>query len=119
MCTVPWDGYYLQKSFGFELWLNADILKGIINPTNIPVDANQFLSLSQNFFPEAILSPGYTTFYNNDMKNSPDAKYNEYLMQEMVKTLGNNKCLGKKITFPLRAVFASKNWLFLYREVDF
>ena len=66
------------------------------------------MSLSQKFFPEAILSPGYTTFYNNDLKNSPDAKYNENIIQEMVKILENNKCLGKKITFPLRAVFASK-----------
>ena len=111
-----------QKSFTFELWLNADILKGVefcnSDPTTncIPVEPNLFLKLCQKYFTtDAVLSPGFTTFYNETLdinhseKITDDAnnKYNKNLMISMVETLKSNNCLGKnKINFPLRAIFA-------------
>ena len=107
-----------QKSFKFELWLNADILKGVESfcnsgPTKncIPVEPNLFLKLCQKYFATAVLSPGFTTFYSNNetlstKNHSETAKYNKNLMNQMVETLKSNNCLRKKINFPLRAIFA-------------
>jgi len=43
------------------LWLNSDIIAGPVNATTQPVDAKQFLNLTQTYFPSAVLSVGWTT----------------------------------------------------------
>jgi hypothetical protein len=43
--------------------LNADILRGPVNSTTQPVDADTFLELSDRLFPSSTLSVGWTTRY--------------------------------------------------------
>ncbi|XP_065567644.1 protein FAM151A-like isoform X2 [Artemia franciscana] len=46
---------------GVELWLNADILPGPNNNYSEPVSAEEFLSRTSFYFPEATLSVGWKT----------------------------------------------------------
>ena len=73
------------------------------------------MQLCQKYFATAVLSPGFTTFYNetqsinhSEIITDDANKYNKDLMNSMVETLKSNHCLGKniKINFPLRAIFA-------------
>ncbi|ELK24153.1 Protein FAM151A, partial [Myotis davidii] len=52
------------------VWINANILKGPNMPISIEVNATQFLALVQETYPEATLSPGWTTLYVPLLPNS-------------------------------------------------
>jgi len=43
------------------LWLNADIIAGPVNALSEPLDAQLFLGLCRRYFPDAVLSVGWTT----------------------------------------------------------
>ena len=52
----------LLPKYNFELWLNADILRGPNAGVNtIPIDPDVFLDTCLEYFPSAVLSLGYTT----------------------------------------------------------
>ena len=95
----------LLSKYNFELWLNADILKGPNGADTIPIDPDVFLDTCLEYFPFAVLSLGYTTVYNT---NKHQMKYSQEQMEEMYRLLDKKKCLGKTLTFPVRAVFACK-----------
>ena len=90
------------------MWLNADILPGIINPKTVPLPAHQFIEICQKFSSKVTLSLGFTTFYNETLKGHAEAKYSQVLIDKMIKILENTDSLDKNVTFPLRAIFASK-----------
>ncbi|XP_069989992.1 protein FAM151B isoform X2 [Penaeus vannamei] len=89
----------------FPLWLNADILKGPVGSSRIPVDADKFLALCTEYFPQATLSVGWTTQYSEEDK--PGA-YTKEMVEEMVATLEKNN-ITQPITFPIRAAFVGES----------
>ena len=99
------------QNLPFQIWFNADILKGPVNASNEPVNPEIFLKLCNQYFPNATLSPGFTTCFSNNLTiTTEQMKYSLGQMEEMTKTLKKHDCLSenRKVTFPLRAVFVSK-----------
>ncbi|XP_025862799.1 protein FAM151A [Vulpes vulpes] len=86
------------------VWINADILRGPNVPISIEVNATQFLALVQEKYPEATLSPGWTTFYVPLFSNST---YTRAMVEKMQGLLG---ALPQKVTFPVRAVMVRAAW---------
>ena len=97
-----------QKKFTFDLWLNADILPGIINPKTVPLSPHQFIETCQKFSSKVTLSLGFTTLYDETLKGHAEAKYNQVLIEKMIKILEKTNSFDRNVTFPLRAIFASK-----------
>lgn len=93
----------------FPLWLNADILPGPMNLHTTPVSAEKFLALCEEYFPNATLSVGWTTYWlpGYAMKNG---RYSWNHVREMSDTL---KCFSNidttPVTFPVRGIFASRS----------
>ncbi|XP_046437276.1 protein FAM151B-like isoform X2 [Daphnia pulex] len=97
------------------LWLNADIIKGPVDSTSNPIDAQLFLSLTKYYFPTAVISAGWTTklakegYYTLDQcRNMRDA-----LIAAQVTA---------PVTFPVRAglianLESRQNILWLLREI--
>ncbi|XP_057371654.1 protein FAM151B-like [Daphnia carinata] len=89
-----------------SLWLNADIVQGPVNDTTIPVDAAQFLKLVKQYFPDAILSVGWTTRFGPQLA-LPLQIINDgsYTMDHVIKMRDVLKAaeIRQQITFPIRA----------------
>ncbi|XP_036206175.1 protein FAM151A [Myotis myotis] len=86
------------------VWINADILKGPNVPISIQVNATQFLALVQEKYPEATLSPGWTTLY---VPLFPKSTYTRAMIEKMQELVG---ALPQRVTFPVRAVMARAAW---------
>ncbi|XP_012605110.2 protein FAM151A [Microcebus murinus] len=86
------------------VWINADILQGPNVPISIEVDATQFLALVQEKYPEATLSPGWTTLY---IPQFPNRTYTRGMVEKMQELVG---ALPQRVTFPVRAVMARAAW---------
>lgn len=84
--------------------MNADILRGPYKAENIPVDPVRFLA-GCKFFPNATLSLGWTTYFNETYKNE---SYTQSHVGEMLSLIKANN-LQSPVTFPVRAVFASND----------
>ena len=104
----------LLPKYNFELWLNADVLRGPnAGVDTIPIDPDVFLDTCLEYFPSAVLSLGYTT--TNVVYNAnKQMKYSQEQMEEMYRLLDKKKCLGKALTFPVRAIFACKQNTFSF-----
>lgn len=89
----------VEDKFHFPVWLNADILQGP-GGSSTPVDAEQFLTLSTEYFPTATLSIGYTT--------SSEGQYTEEQLNAMFNIL-KQKGIVAPITLPLRACLAARS----------
>ncbi|XP_042868540.1 protein FAM151B-like [Penaeus japonicus] len=89
----------------FPLWLNADILKGPVGSSRNPVDADKFLALCTEYFPQATLSVGWTMQYTAEDK---PGSYTKEMVEEMVTTLEKNN-ISQSITFPIRAAFVGES----------
>ncbi|KAF7992789.1 hypothetical protein HCN44_005133 [Aphidius gifuensis] len=97
----------LQKqgpNMTFPVFLNADILKGHLNATKTPVDADAFLTSAVKILPKSILSIGWTT--PDTMKglkaNESYTKENIDAMLEKIKMITSTQ----PITYPVRANLA-------------
>ncbi|VTJ66917.1 Hypothetical predicted protein [Marmota monax] len=86
------------------VWLNADILRGPNVPLPIEVNATQFLALVQEKYPQATLSPGWTTLY---MPLFPNSTYTQAMVEKMQELVG---ALPQRVTFPVRAVMVRAAW---------
>ncbi|XP_046941085.1 protein FAM151A [Lynx rufus] len=86
------------------VWINADILRGPNVPISIEVNATQFLALVQENYPEATLSPGWTTLY---VPLFPNRTYTRAMVEKMQGLVG---ALPQKVTFPVRAVMVRAAW---------
>ncbi|XP_069336110.1 protein FAM151A [Eulemur rufifrons] len=86
------------------VWINADILRGPNMPISIEVNATQFLALVQEKYPEATLSPGWTTLY---VPMFPNRTYTQDMVERMQELVGT---LPQRVTFPVRAVMARAAW---------
>lgn len=86
------------------MWINADILRGPNILTSIELNATQFLALVQEKYPEATLSPGWTTLYSPMFPNST---YTRAMVEEMQGLVG---ALPQRVTFPVRAVMVRAAW---------
>uniref|UniRef100_A0A8C9DD11 Protein FAM151A n=1 Tax=Prolemur simus TaxID=1328070 RepID=A0A8C9DD11_PROSS len=86
------------------VWINADILRGPNMPISIEVNATQFLALVQEKYPEATLSPGWTTLY---VPLFPNRTYTRDMVEKMQELVGT---LPQRVTFPVRAVMARAAW---------
>uniref|UniRef100_G1PQ21 Protein FAM151A n=1 Tax=Myotis lucifugus TaxID=59463 RepID=G1PQ21_MYOLU len=86
------------------VWINADILKGPNVPISIQVNATQFLALVQEKYPEATLSPGWTTLY---LPLFPKSTYTRAMIEKMQELVG---ALPQRVTFPVRAVMVRAAW---------
>ncbi|XP_032970306.1 protein FAM151A [Rhinolophus ferrumequinum] len=86
------------------VWINADILRGPNVPISIELNATRFLALVQEKYPEATLSPGWTTLY---MPLFPNSTYTRAMVEKMQKLVG---ALPQRVTFPVRAVMAQAAW---------
>ncbi|XP_062046068.1 protein FAM151A [Lepus europaeus] len=86
------------------VWINADILRGPNVPLPIEVNASQFLALVQEKYPEATLSPGWTTLY---LPLFPNSTYTRAMVEEMQGLVG---ALPQRVTFPVRAVMLRAAW---------
>lgn len=101
-------------SFSFfqfdSVWLNADVLSGPIDAPAIPVLADQFLSLCQQYFPGAVLSIGWTT-YLLPISDTVSGQYGWQHVREMADVIQcrGSKNYSPKFTFPVRGLFASKS----------
>ncbi len=107
------------------LWLNADIISGPVDATSKPLDADRFLSLCQNYFPNAVLSVGWTTRFGPDLSNPQFIIREGAYSAENVVALRNalvNARVEQPVTFPVRAgIVASpesrKNIIWLLDQV--
>ncbi|XP_066232473.1 protein FAM151A [Saccopteryx leptura] len=86
------------------VWINADILRGPNVPISIEVNATQFLALVQEKYPEATLSPGWTTLY---VPLFPNSTYTRAMVEKMQGLVG---ALPQRVTFPVRAVMVRAGW---------
>ncbi|XP_046518530.1 protein FAM151A isoform X2 [Equus quagga] len=86
------------------VWINADILRGPNVPISVEVNATRFLALVQEKYPEATLSPGWTTLYEPLL---PNGTYTRAMVEEMQGLVG---VLPQRVTFPVRAVMARAAW---------
>ncbi|XP_020030966.2 protein FAM151A [Castor canadensis] len=86
------------------VWINADIVKGPNVPISIEINATQFLALAQEKYPEATLSPGWTTLY---VPQLPTVTYTQAMVEKMQELVGT---LPQRVTFPVRAVMARAAW---------
>ncbi|KAL2772484.1 protein FAM151A, partial [Daubentonia madagascariensis] len=86
------------------VWINADILRGPNVPISIEVNATQFLALVQEKYPEATLSPGWTTLY---VPLFPNRTYTRDMVEKMQELVG---ALPQRVTFPVRAVMVRAAW---------
>ncbi|XP_053432921.1 protein FAM151A [Nycticebus coucang] len=86
------------------VWINADILRGPNMPISIEVNATQFLALVQKKYPEATLSPGWTTLY---VPLFPNRTYTRDMVEKMQELVGT---LPQRVTFPVRAVMVQAAW---------
>ncbi|KAK1340042.1 hypothetical protein QTO34_018606 [Cnephaeus nilssonii] len=86
------------------VWINADILRGPNVPISIEVNATQFLALVQEKYPEATLSPGWTTLY---LPLFPNSTYTRAMIEKMQELVG---ALPQRVTFPVRTVMARAAW---------
>ena len=77
--------------------LNADILIGPNNPTSLPVDSEAFLNSCKQF-PQAILSPGWTTNFN--ISTGEISGYSWEMVKEMASLMSG---ITNAVTFPIRA----------------
>ncbi|XP_012577579.1 PREDICTED: protein FAM151A [Condylura cristata] len=84
------------------VWINADILKGPNVPISVHVNAKQFLALVQEKYPEATLSPGWTTLYV-----SRNRTYTQAMVEKMQELVGP---LAQRVTFPVRAAMVRTAW---------
>lgn len=96
----------LQKyeiNMTFPIFLNADILKGHVNATKTPVDADKFLTATKKILPKSILSIGWTT-PDTSLKGNNDSytKQNIDDMLEKIKMITSTQ----PITYPVRANLA-------------
>ncbi|KAM5320831.1 protein FAM151A [Glossophaga mutica] len=80
------------------VWINADILRGPNVPISTEINATQFLALVQEKYPEATLSPGWTTLY---VPLFPNSTYTRDMVEKMQGLVG---ALPQRVTFPVRAV---------------
>lgn len=83
------------------MWLNADILKGPLNPTTTPVNATEFLSKA-SAFANLTLSIGWTT------SSTVNASYTETETKEMLNVIQSSN-VTQPITFPVRAGIAAES----------
>ncbi|XP_054429585.1 protein FAM151A [Pteronotus mesoamericanus] len=86
------------------VWINADILRGPNVPISVEVNATQFLALVQEKYPEATLSPGWTTLY---VPLFPNSTYTQAMVKKMQGLVG---ALPQRVTFPVRAVMVRAAW---------
>lgn len=66
----------------------------------------RFLALVQEKYPEATLSPGWTTFYV-PMSTFPNMTYTRAMVERMQELVG---ALPQRVTFPVRAVMVRAAW---------
>lgn len=108
------------------LWLNADILPGPVNASTKPVEALRFLSLAKNYFPEAVLSVGWTTRFGPQMA-WPLQIINEgsYTLEHVAQMRDALKAaqIRQPVSFPVRAGLltspeSQKNILWLLEEIE-
>ncbi|KAK4023391.1 protein FAM151B isoform X1 [Daphnia magna] len=89
------------------LWINGDIIQGPVNATTKPLDARRFLNLTKRYFPDAVLSVGWTTRYGPDISSWPLQIINEgsYTMDHMIQLRDALKAaqIRQPVTFPIRA----------------
>ncbi|CAH1183014.1 unnamed protein product [Ceutorhynchus assimilis] len=88
---------------GYPIWINADIIKGPINATAIPVDPTRFLA-GANQFSDSILSIGWTTLYGANWTGS----YTSEQIQLMINTIHTSN-ITQEITFPVRGGLAAQS----------
>ncbi|XP_006839871.1 PREDICTED: protein FAM151A [Chrysochloris asiatica] len=86
------------------VWINADILRGPNVPISVHVNATGFLAMVQEKYPEATLSPGWTTLY---LALGPNRTYTRAMVEEMQELVG---AMPQRITFPVRAVMVRAAW---------
>ncbi|XP_036301989.1 protein FAM151A [Pipistrellus kuhlii] len=86
------------------VWINADIVRGPNVPISIEVNATQFLALVQEKYPEATLSPGWTTLY---LPLFPSSTYTRAMIEKMQALVG---AVPQRVTFPVRAVMVRAAW---------
>ncbi|XP_034950871.1 protein FAM151B [Chelonus insularis] len=88
-----------RMNLTFPVWLNADILRGPVNATTAPVNAQEFLSKASKNFSESTLSIGWTTKYGQSV-NISEGNYTKEQIEEMMNTVVN---VTQTITYPVRA----------------
>ncbi|XP_004371759.1 protein FAM151A [Trichechus manatus latirostris] len=86
------------------VWINADILRGPNMPISIEVNSTRFLALVQEKYPEATLSPGWTTLY---VPLTSNRTYTCAMVEEMQALVG---ALPQRVTFPVRAIMVRAAW---------
>ncbi|KAG7161241.1 protein FAM151B-like isoform X2 [Homarus americanus] len=108
--TIVKESLELLKSrteqINFPLWLNADILKGPVESTAVPLDAGKFLTWCSESFPQATLSIGWTTRFTS--ADDEAGAYTKEMVEEMSDTLEANS-IAQPITFPIRAAFVGQS----------
>ncbi|KFM72756.1 Protein FAM151B, partial [Stegodyphus mimosarum] len=97
------------QKLNFSLWLNADILSGPINSTTPPLPPDIFLSLCHQYFPNAVLSLGWTTYWFSTFP--PDTWHYKWIhvrkMADIIRCAFDSRY--PSITFPVRGIFASRS----------
>ncbi|XP_046644331.1 uncharacterized protein LOC124329334 [Daphnia pulicaria] len=108
------------------LWLNADILAGPVNATTKPVDIGRFLDLTKSYFPDSVLSVGWTTRFGPQM-TWPLQIINEgsYTMDHMIQMRDalHAAQIRQPVTFPIRAGLSTspesqRNILWLLEQIE-
>ncbi len=106
----------------FEIWLNADILRGpgaVVDALGL--NPHQFLQ-NCKILPHAALSLGWTTGFDHfSLFNSKDDKLYEHCYVDAMLAICNDPSLVhpmQELTFPIRASLARESWHELERLVN-
>lgn len=93
-----------------SVWLNADVISGPVNSSTDPVQVEPFLALCKQYFPNAMLSIGWTTYwYPTFTEDSWHYDWKHARRMADVIHCGGYEKNYPKFTFPVRGIFASRS----------
>ncbi|KAG7213402.1 hypothetical protein KM043_002687 [Ampulex compressa] len=91
----------VRNNLTFPVFLNADIMPGPLNATDLPVNETLFLKGAMETLPECTLSVGWTTRYGSKL-NITEGRYTEEHVRTMIDALQESK-VTQPVTYPVRA----------------
>lgn len=93
-----------SKGIKNPVWLNADILDGpCFDKPSLPVNSKTFIKLCQQYFPNAVLSLGWTT--GNNVSESK----NKYTWSNVIEMGKHISSISQPVTFPVRAILIQRS----------
>ncbi|XP_020281493.1 protein FAM151B [Pseudomyrmex gracilis] len=96
-----------RQNLTFPVFLNADILRGPVNATAVPLNPKDFLKKAAEVMPDSTLSVGWTTRYGKE-HNITEGGYTSEQIKAMIDALIESN-IKQPVTYPVRAGLVANN----------